>query len=185
AQYNTRLPGLTGLLLANRALWLGISLVMLAAAFSLFRADREGIVLRRRRVAAETDAAAADDAGAASALPQVALRSDWRAQWRQYLHQSWFDLRNTLRGAPFIVMVVLGLLLTFTVIKFSGLIYGTRTLPVTAQMLDMIGGGMSLLLIIIVTFYAGEMVWRERSMRVAEATDAYATPDWVPPAAKM
>src|SRR5690606_29098659 len=142
AQYNTRLPGLTGLLLANRALWLGISLVMLAAAFSLFRADREGIVLRRRRVAAETDAAAAEDAGAASALPQVALRSDWRAQWRQYLHQSWFDLRNTLRGAPFIVMVVLGLLLTFTVIKFSGLIYGTRTLPVTAQMLDMIGGGM-------------------------------------------
>src|SRR3546814_10817391 len=67
-----------------------------------------------------------------------------RAQWRQYLHQSWFDRRNTLRGAPFIVMVVLGLLLTFTVIKFSGLIYGTKTLPVTTQMLDMLGGGMSL-----------------------------------------
>src|SRR3546814_411336 len=82
-------------------------------------------------------------------------------------------------------MVVLGLLLTFTVIKFSALVYGTATLPVTAQMLDMIGGGMSLFLIIIITFYAGEMVWRERSMRVAEATDAYAAPDWVPLAAKM
>src|SRR3546814_12939052 len=108
---------------------------MLVAAFSLLRSDREGIVLRRRRATAE---AADDDAGVASALPQVALRNDWRAQLRQYLHQSWFDLRNTLRGAPFIVMVVLGLLLTFTVIKFSGLIYGTKTLPVTAQMLDMI-----------------------------------------------
>src|SRR3546814_5547100 len=63
-------------------------------------------------------------------------------------------------------MVVLGLLLTFTVIKFSALVYGTATLPVTAQMLDMIGGGMSLFLIIIITFYAGEMVWRERSMSV-------------------
>src|SRR3546814_15272937 len=52
-------------------------------------------------------------------------------------------------------------------------------------MLDMIGGGMSLFLIIIITFYAGEMVWRERSMRLAEATDAYAAPDWVPRAAKM
>jgi len=182
AQLNSQLPELTGLLLGNRALWLGIAIVMLVAAFGLFRADREGIVLRRRRAVAE---AVDDDAGTASVLPQVALRSDWRAQWRQYLHQSWFDLRNTLRGAPFIVMVLLGLLLTFTVVKFSGLIYGTETWPVTAQMLDMIGGGMSLFLIIIVTFYAGEMVWRERSMRVAEATDAYAAPDWVPLAAKM
>src|SRR3546814_9426848 len=109
-------------MLGNRALGRCISLVMLVAAFSLFRSDREGIVLRRRRATAE---AADDDAGVASALPQVALRNDWRAQLRQYLHQSWFDLRNTLRGAPFIVMVVLGLLLTFTVIKFSALVYGT------------------------------------------------------------
>jgi len=182
AQFNSQLPELTGLLLGNRALWLGIAIVMLLAAFRLFRADREGIVLRRRKAAAE---AADDDAGKAIALPRVALRGDWRAHLRQYLHQSWFDLRATVRGAPFIVMVVLGLLLTFTVIKFSGLVYGTETLPVTAQMLDMISGGMSLFLIIIITFYAGEMVWRERSMRVAEATDAYAAPDWVPLAAKM
>src|SRR3546814_9520993 len=57
AQFNSQLPELTGLLLGNRALWLGISLVMLVAAFSLFRSDREGIVLRRRRATAE----AADD----------------------------------------------------------------------------------------------------------------------------
>src|SRR3546814_15143153 len=123
---------------------------MLVAAFSLFRSDREGIVLRRRRATAE---AADDDAGVASVLPQVVLRSDWRAQLRQYLHQSWFDLRNTLRGAPFIVVVVLGLLLTFTVIKFSALVYGTATLPVPAQMPDMCGGEI------------GEAWWRERVCR--------------------
>jgi ABC-type transport system involved in multi-copper enzyme maturation permease subunit len=182
AQLNSKLPALTGLLLANRALWLGMAVLMLLAAFRLFRADREGIVLRRRRTEA---AAGADEATAATPLPQVRLRSDWRAQWRQYLHQSWFDLRDTLRGAPFIVMVVLGLLLVFAVLKFSGMIYGTETWPVTARMLGTIQGGMGMFLVIIVTFYAGEMVWRERSMRVAEATDAYAAPDWVPLAAKM
>src|SRR3546814_13167838 len=93
------------------------------------------------------------------------------------------DLRNTLRGAPFIVMVVLGLLLTFTVIKFRGLIYGTKTLPVTAQMPDMIGRGMSLFLLTIVTFYAGELAWRGPSLRVAAAPHAYAPPDGVPRAA--
>src|SRR3546814_16103512 len=82
-------------------------------------------------------------------------------------------------------MVVLGLWLPVTGFKSRGLFSGTKTRPVTAQMLDMIGGGRGLFLIIIGTFYAGEMVWRERSMRVAEATDAYAAPDWVPLAAKM
>ncbi|MGV8931343.1 MAG: M1 family aminopeptidase [Luteimonas sp.] len=184
AQLNSQLPELTGLLLANRALWLGVTVLMLVAAFGLFRADREGIVLRRRK-ATQMAAQASDTTAASAPLPQVNLRSDWRAQWRQYLHQSWFELRDTLRGAPFIVMVVLGLLLIFTVLKFSGMIYGTEIYPVTGQMLEMIGGGMNLFLIIIVTFYAGEMIWRERSLRVAEATDAYSTPNWVPLAAKM
>jgi ABC-type transport system involved in multi-copper enzyme maturation permease subunit len=182
AQLNTRLPALTGLLLGNRLLWIGLAALMLLAAFRLFRADREGIVLRRRRA---TQLVADNTSNAAIVLPQVALRSNWAAQWRQYLHQSWFDLRDTLRGAPFIVMLVLGLLLIFAVLKFSGLIYGTEVYPVTGTMLQMIQGGMNLFLIIIVTFYAGEMIWRERAMRVAEATDAYAAPDWVPLAAKL
>ncbi|MDN5781216.1 MAG: ABC transporter permease, partial [Luteimonas sp.] len=104
AQLNHQLPALTGLLLANRALWICIAYVMLLAAFGLFRADREGIVLRRRK-ASQAAAEAEENVRGAPREP-VLLRSDWRAQWRQYLHQSWFDLRNTVRGAPFIVMVV-------------------------------------------------------------------------------
>ena len=181
-QLNGQLPKLTGLLLGNRALWIGMALLFLTATFRLFRADREGLVLRKRK-AIPTKATAANVTTAA--INQVTLRSDWRAQWRQYLHQSWFDLRDTLRGAPFIVMLVLGLLLVLTDLKSSGELYGTNIYPVTAHMLFVINTGMSLFLIIIVAFYSGEMIWRERSLRVAEATDAYATPDWVPLAAKV
>ena len=192
AQLNSQLPHLTGELLGNRALWLGLAVLLLLAAFRLFRTDREGLVLRKRkavRVDAQAVIVSAANASVvnarATALPKVALRSDWRTHWRQYLHQSWFELRDTVRGAPFIVMLVLGLLLVLAVLKSSGQMYGTEIYPVTGHMLFVIGGGMSLFLIIIVTFYAGEMIWRERSLRVAEATDAYATPDWVPLAAKM
>ncbi len=181
-QMNTQLPQLTGELLGNRALWLGLTVLLLWAAFGLFRADREGFVLRKRKVV-RVDAPV--ERPAVVALPQVALLDDWRAHWRQYLHQSWFDLRDTLRGAPFIVMLILGLLLVFALLKSSGQMYGTEILPVTGHMLFVINSGMSIFLVIIVTFYAGEMIWRERSLRVAEATDAYATPDWVPLAAKM
>ncbi len=182
AQMNTLLPHLDGQLLGNRALWLGVTVVLLWAAFRLFRADREGLVLRKRKVV-RTHAPAARTA--AVAVPHVTLQNDWRTHWRQYLHQSWFDLRDTVRGAPFIVMLLLGLLLVFALLKSSGQMYGTEILPVTGHMLFVTTNGMSIFLVIIVSFYAGEMIWRERSLRVAEATDAYATPDWVPLAAKM
>ena len=189
AQYNQQLPALTGLLLGNRALWLGVTALLLWAAFGLFRADREGMVIRRRRKASPADADAALPGvvavGASLALPAVTLRRDASARWTQYRQLATFDLRGALTGAPFLVMLVLGLLMIFSVLKFGASMYGTELYPVTRRMLSAIDGGMSLFLVIIVTFYAGELVWRERSLRVAEATDAYALPDWVPLASKM
>lgn len=46
-QRNHQLPPLTGYLLANRAVWLGMSGVLFAATFALFRTERSGT--RRRR----------------------------------------------------------------------------------------------------------------------------------------
>jgi ABC-2 type transport system permease protein len=183
AELNSRLPELTGLLLANRALWLGITALLLIGAFALFRVDREGLVLRRRKQA-EAAAPAASTAARVPLVP-VALRTDRAAQWKQYLHQAAFDLRGAVTGAPFIVMLLLGLLLTFSVLKFSGVMYGTELYPVTRQMLSTLSGSLNLFLVIVVTFYAGELIWRERSMRVSEATDAFPAPNWVPLAGKL
>jgi aminopeptidase N len=55
---------------------------------------------------------------------------------------------------------------------------GTDTLPVTRNMITAIQGGMGLILIIVVTYYGGELVWRERERRVHEITDSSAVPDW-------
>ncbi len=183
---NSRLPPLSGWLLANRALWLAVSAALLFGAFRLFRADREGLRLFRRKTAAGAPAAA--DASASSsttALPAVRLRSSARAQWRQFLHQTWFDLRSVLAGAPFLVMLVLGLLVMFTVLSFSGELYGTKVLPVTANMSRVLAGGMGLFLTLVLAVYAGELIWRERTLRVAEVSDACAVPNWVPLAAKL
>ena len=190
AQYNEQLPALTGLLLGNRVLWTGLALAMLVASFRLFRADREGLVLRRRRKTVEAPAATGPLPGvavpaAALSLPAVTLRQDAAARWIQYRQLAAFDLRGALGSAPFLVMLLLGLLMIFSVLKFGASMYGTELYPVTRRMLSAIDGGMSLFLVIVVTFYAGELVWRERSLRVAEATDAYALPDWIPLASKM
>ncbi len=183
AQLNTRLPALTGLLLGNRAIWLGVTALLLWAAYALFRADREGLKLPWRRKKPGDTAASADSAGLT--LPAVSLRTNAGARWTQFRQLARFDLRHALLGAPLLVMLLLCLIVLFFEFRSGGLMYGTDVYPVTARMQSMLSGGMSLFLIIVLTFYAGELVWRERGMNVAEVADAYPTPDWLPLAAKL
>ena len=179
---NTRLPPISGMLLANRALWIGLTALLMATSFRLFRADREGLVLfRRKALLKET----ADAKGSAKPVPAVHLQSSASARFTQLMRQARFDLKGLIGGAPFLVMLVLGLLLLFVILKFGALIYGTAVYPVTARMIGAIDGALRIFMIILITFGAGELVWRERTMGVAEATDAYATPNWLPLTAKL
>jgi len=90
-----------------------------------------------------------------------------------------------LRGVPFLIMLALGLLNLFFTLALSSQIYGTATWPVTHQVLEGVHGSFQWLLYIIITFYAGELVWRERSQHSAEVSDAFPVPDWVPLIAKL
>ncbi|MGH8215772.1 MAG: M1 family aminopeptidase, partial [Rhodanobacteraceae bacterium] len=46
-------------------------------------------------------------------------------------------------------------------------------------------GSFTWLLLLVVGFYAGELVWRERGARVSEVVDAFPTPDWIPLLSKV
>ena len=187
AQRNSQLPELGGMLLANRLLWSSIAAGLLVFAFGLFRTDREGIVLRRRRRRAAAQAAVATvaPAPASATMPAVRLQTSRGAQWRQFLHQARFDALGVLTGVPFLIVIALGIFNLGGALFYSDLYYGTKVYPVTHLMLGSIADSYNFLLAIIVIYYAGELVWRERTLRVAETTDAYATPDWIPVAAKL
>jgi ABC-type transport system involved in multi-copper enzyme maturation permease subunit len=184
-QSNHALPTLSGVLLFNRLLWVSVSLAMLGLAALLFRPNREGLQLPRRKKRAEPPMLRPQAVSAALALPRVSLASNLRAHLLQLRTQFAFDTFSVLRGVPFLVMLALGLANLFGAFMLSGQIYGTATYPVTHQVLGNIEGGFQWLLYIIITFYAGELVWRERSQRSAEVSDAFPVPDWVPLTAKL
>ncbi|MEY2113716.1 MULTISPECIES: ABC transporter permease/M1 family aminopeptidase [Rhodanobacter] len=184
-QANHELPALDGVLLFNRVLWSAVGVAMLGAAAGLFRPNREGLQLPRRRKRSEPPLLRPQAGTAALALPKVRLAHGLRAHLLQLRTQFAFDTLGVLRGVPFLVMLALGLFNLIFALELSGHIYGTATWPVTHQVLENVRGGFQWLLYIIVTFYAGELVWRERSQRSAEVTDAFPVPDWVPLTAKL
>ncbi|HEY9130293.1 MAG TPA: M1 family aminopeptidase [Dyella sp.] len=183
-QFNHQLPPLDGLLLLNRAIWSGVGLGLFGIALRLFRADREGVQLPRRVKSRSEPPALAGKSGEIS-LPKVPLRDDTRAHLTQLGKLFAFDTKSVLTGAPFLIMLALGIANLVPSLIFSGQIYGTSTYPVTQQVTTITASAYHWLLYIIVTFYAGELVWRERSLRTAEVSDTYPLPDWIPLLAKL
>ncbi|MEO8809622.1 MAG: M1 family aminopeptidase [Rhodanobacter sp.] len=184
-QSNHLLPALDGVLLFNRLLWLGVSALLLIAAFALFRPDREGLRLPRRKKRAEPPMLRPQASASSLVLPKVQLGDNLRAHLLQLRAQFAFDTMGMLRGAPVPILLVLALVIMFVSLASSGQIYGTPLWPVTHIVLDTINTSFALPLLIILIFYAGELVWRERSQHMAEVTDAFPVPDWVPLTAKL
>ncbi|MBO9662765.1 ABC transporter permease subunit [Dokdonella sp.] len=182
---NTRLPELSGTLLANRAMWAAIALLLLGAAFAWFRTERAGTGRRWWRSAAKKAVVQAADAPTVLARPIAIARTDATARFAQWRQLAWFDTRGVLGGVAFLVMLAFGLMNLGGSLAFSNELFGTKVYPVTHLMTRAMDGSYNFLLIIIVAFYAGELVWRERSHRISDVTDAFPLPDWIPLLSKL
>ena len=90
-----------------------------------------------------------------------------------------------LKSLPFIVIMLLAVLNTVGGAAFAGPIFGTRFYPVTYEMLEVIEGNFFFFAVIIAAFYAGEIVWRERMLKLNEVTDAMPSPTWAIWAGKL
>jgi hypothetical protein len=183
---NTQLPALAGYILANRALWLAVASALIFATLKLFRTQRAG-TSRWLRLPALRRSKAKDMPTAATALSLVRVPPPQASGWpalRQYLRQTRFDTARVVGSAPFLIMLAFGLLNLSGTLEGSAPMYDTPLYPTTARMLIAIPGAYAWLLLIIVMFYAGELVWRERDAKLDGVIDAFPVPNWVPLAAK-
>ncbi len=185
AQQNTQIPALEGLLLANRAIWLGVALVLLALNWLLFRTNREGLRWRRKHKKAAPIPAGHMLAPAKLDLPKVQQHHSLKAHWIQFFASTRRYVKSVLFGAPFLILLLLGLANLTGILMLSGKIMGTPVYPVTQIMVGNIMSASSMFLWIIIIFYTGELVWRERSLGASEVSDAMPSPNWVALASKL
>ncbi len=186
---NTGLPAIAGYILGNRVLWTGIALGLFTATFALFKTQRSGTGARRwRRKALATAPATTVEHSVkrpGSAALRVAPAFTAATGARQFLRQLRFDTVGIFKSVPFLVMLAFGMANFIPTALNIQSMYETTIYPVTSQMVSALQGSFSFLLIIIVLFYAGELVWKERGAKIHEVTDAMPVPNWVPLAAKF
>jgi ABC-2 type transport system permease protein len=182
AESNAGLPAIGGYILANRALWSAVALALFGLTLHLFKPQRAGTGKRLFGRARVAPAAPVLPAGAS--LPRIHPRFTRATPWRQCWHILVFDAMAVVKSVPFLVMLLFGVLNMVGASSQMGRMFGTEVYPMTHLMVELLNNSFTFLLVIIVTFYAGELVFKERQANLADVTDAMPTPNWAPLLAK-
>ncbi|HSP16122.1 MAG TPA: M1 family aminopeptidase [Thermoanaerobaculia bacterium] len=171
---NTQVLALQGVFLWNRILWLGVAFAIFAFTMARFRFEAV-TNKRRRKVEPRPSPAAVEARGPASLL--VVRRFDTSAWLSQFASTVGLELATIMKSVTFIVLVVLGLVNTISGASFADDLFDTKIYPVTGVMVRVINGAFLLFALIIITFYAGEIVWRERQLKLNEVADSMPAPN--------
>lgn len=183
SEANTLIPPFAGYLVANRALWLGIGAVFLAASFFLYSFQTPGLSGKARKAQklAKRAAVAADAPRPSVADTPLATPSFGAATaWGQFFARARLDFAQIFRSPAYPVLLAMAALLGILqiVLSIDVSIYGGRVYPLTRVMIQTVSSGFTFVSLIVAVYYSGELVWRELDRKTHEIIDATPTPDW-------
>lgn len=180
AEQNSLTVPAEGLVLANRLLWVGISLALGIIGYFSFTFN----VVRRswfKRKSVEEK----KTTNTGIAVPIARASYGMKTSLQQLSRQSVFYFKQVLKSVPFQAMVLCGFALLIINSFYIGTTFGVTTFPTTYLMLELITGGFSLFFLIILVTYAGELVWKERDARMNLIYDALPISDFIGLVAKF
>jgi ABC-2 type transport system permease protein len=191
-----RLLALEGTVLTNRLLWLGVGLGVLAVTYVRFRfAHRTESTWWRRRTR-RRDAHAPMPAGigvmasAPVSVPQVPRTFGFAFHARKTLAIAWTSFRTIATSWAGLALLAAIPMVTVLVVIDQMMAVGAPLVPRTARVIMELTGGLSaelaaepsrwVIIPLLIVFFAGELVWREREAGLSEITDAMPGSEWAP-----
>ncbi len=172
AERNARLIPLSGALLYNRLLWLGIALLTTAISYYGFNFSQflQPFQLFKRKKAEEQPSQVL--LNSLSELPTV--HQDFSV--KNALQQAWylgcFEFKKLNRTVFFIVMCLLSIGTMLLIVKYMDAMYDSPTYMVTYKVLEEAVGSLDLYAMIFIIFYSGTIIWRDRETKMVELVGA-------------
>jgi ABC-type transport system involved in multi-copper enzyme maturation permease subunit len=188
---NIRMFTLEGAMLWNRLLWLGIALLTLAVIYLWFRfAHRTttGLWSRFTRRSIANAAAGSDSPRAriAVAVPQVPRSFGFATHLRQTLSIAGSSFRMIAPSPAGLFLLAIFPVFAVLVLMVESEHWGVPLLPRTGYILAKYltaplthFSDFRVVVPLLIVYFAGELVWRERDAGLNEGIDATSVPEWV------
>jgi len=187
SEMNGRLVELSGTLLFNRLWALALALAFLVFTLWRFSMTERAPSKRKLRKLAKREAREAGLAAVAPAVggDAIVARDAQPSRWVQFVTRVRVEIRQVLTSPGLIVLTLLAMGFTGLTLWIGSSTYGTSDHPTLADTVANVRNGSAIFLLMIVAFYSGELVWRERDRKINEIIDSTAIPSWVMTVPKM
>ena len=190
--------GMPPILLFNRLIWLAIGGAVLAFLAKRFQFELGGDSGSRRKkaksiVTAEdaevrrgTSTASAFGKAPAVEVPLRTSASSAVKNLTQILSIARVALTEIIASRTFRLVLAVAVIMVFAFgWDVGSIVFDTSTWPLTHLVASVMRGPAAMTVIVLIAVYAGELVWRERDVRIASMADTTPVATWVPLAGKF
>ncbi len=154
-----------GKFLVNRMLWLGLGLLFFLITY--FRFDYKKFL-----VSVKQKNTSNNDQYHPSLVTSVTQVFTKKTERQNLLSLSKIEFLSIIKDPIFIILLIIGIIISLITVFQANETYGTPNLPLTRYIVTYISGGITLLSIIILVIYSGEAVHRTRKNKTFVFYDA-------------
>lgn len=178
SEKNVNLLPFEGLVIYNRMIWLGVSLLIFVFLYRYFSFTQNALTIGRSK---KEERITKNNFGGITRvnLPEVKLNFSTKQNLKTAWNLSKVDFKFIVKNWIFISIVLVGLMFILIVSLTAGEIFGTQTYPVTWQMLLIPGSTFSLFINVLTFLFAGILIHRGVSTRMNHLIDVTPVPNWV------
>ncbi len=173
---NSPIP-LEGLVIWNRLLWLGIGGAILLLSYRAFEfhTQPKSWSWKFWQKPVLKSATHKSTQALTIELPDVQRSFGWSQFWSSVYQLTKIDLRYILKGGPFMVISILGLLMLVLMLAFGAQLYQTSTWPSTSRVIGIPGAVFRLFITLLTMVYAGLIINRRNTDNIYQLEDTTVT----------
>ncbi len=161
---NTVVPSFSGHILKNRLLWTGIGLLFLLVSYFRF-----SFAVKSKKAKKQEESPAATSS--VSTLEKPIFTTTSGSVVQHFFSFFRINFLSMLKSTTFILLMSFAIIMLLANLWGGFEYFGLQSYPVTYKMLDEINNISSLFVLIVLVFFSGELVWRDRDNHLNEVID--------------
>lgn len=165
SEKNTISPGFSGILFWNRLIWAGVGFIILMVSYFSFSFQQKKKKVKKEKVSTDCE----DMVFALPELnPSYGASTNW-IQFKSFFHTNFLSI---IKSVTFKILFLFCIIILVADLSGGFEYFGLQSYPLTYKLIDSIKDNTNIFTIIILIFFSGELIWRDRDSKINEVVDA-------------
>ena len=174
---NTISPGFSGLLFQNRLIWIAVGIIILMLSYFSFSFKEKNKKVKKEKISTSYKETV-------FALPELNPTYNASTNWIQFKSFFYTNFLSIIKSVTFKILFLFCMIILVVDLSQGFEFMGLQSYPLTYKLIDSIKDNTNIFIIIILIFFSGELIWRDRDRKINEVIDATAHTSFISMAAK-